>query len=269
MITVTSGAKSGPSKERQFERALRELRQRILSGEFQPDQHLSETAAAGLIGISRTPLREAMAHLVDEGLLERAPSGRCTVRQFSRDDIIDAIEFRGVLEGTVARIAAERGADPDHLDACRRIIDQIDIALGATEAEIEFDRYTELNAQFHDHLARLSGSGVLEKEALRAHRLPLASPNAFLQSQAGVAAVRRSLYLAQAQHKAMIEAVALRQGSRAEAVAREHARLARENFDHVLFAGRDLADEIPGLSLVAAGTEPDQKHISTHPGRTS
>ncbi len=250
-------AKAGSAKTSQFDRALRELRSRILSGDFEADTHVSETAAADLLGLSRTPLREAMAHLVDEGLLDRAPSGRCTVRPFTREDIADAIEFRGVMEGTVVRLAAERGADPDHLGQCRRIIAGIDAALGAHAAAIDFDRYTELNARFHEHLSKLSGSATMERELARACRLPLASPNAFLQNQADVPAVRQSLYRAQAQHKAIIEAVAAREGSRAEAIAREHARLARENLNYVLRDDRELAARIPGLALVTNTTKHD------------
>jgi GntR family transcriptional regulator of vanillate catabolism len=258
------GAKPESAKTGQFERALRELRARILSGDFQADSHISETAAARMMGISRTPLRAAMAHLVDEGLLDRAPSGRCTVRPFSQDDIADAIEFRGVMEGTVLRLAAERGAVPEHLAQCRRIIDQIDLALGDDAAAIDFDRYTELNAAFHQHLARLSGSATMERELDRAYRLPLASPNAFLQNQADVPAVRQSLYRAQAQHKTMIEAVENREGSRAEASAREHARLARANFNYVLFKDRGLAHRIPGLALVTN----NENETTSHKGRT-
>jgi GntR family transcriptional regulator of vanillate catabolism len=261
-VTAVSGKKS------QAERALRELRALILGGDLPPGGHVSETAAADLIGISRTPMREAMAQLVDEGLLDRAPTGRCTVRSFSREDIIDAIEFRGVLEGTVVRIAAERGADMARLTACRAVIDAIDAVLGSTEDDVDFDGYTRLNEDFHDHLARLSGSATLERELMRAYRLPLASPNAFLQSQANVPAVRRSLFIAQAQHKAIIEAVAQREGARAEALAREHARLARANLDHVIRDHQGLAGAIPGLSLVSHPTV-DKTNTTSHPGRTS
>ena len=251
-----------------YERALRELRARILSGELKPDQHVSETAAADLIGMSRTPMREAMSHLVEEGLLRRSRTGRCTVRQFTREDVIDAIELRGVIEGTVVRIAAERGADPERLAKCREILDRIDAVLGATEADIEFDRYTELNEDFHRQLGRISGSATLERELARVNRLPLASPNAFLQSQMNVPSVRRSLFLAQAQHRGILEAVVRQEGSRAEALAREHARLARQNLDHVIFENRSLMDHIPGLSLVAGAGDSSGAEVPSHQRRT-
>lgn len=240
-------------KTAQSERALRDLRTRILSGEMKPDQHVTETAVASLLGISRTPTREALARLVEEGLLERTSSGRCSVRPFSRADISDAIELRGVLEGTVVRLAAERGACPRQMALCRRILDQIDTALPADVTAIAFDSYGEHNAAFHDALATLSGSATFERELHRACRLPLAAPSAFLQSQTDVPEVRRSLYVAQAQHRAILDAIDGREGARAEALAREHARLALRNFDHVLNQPAHKAAHIPGLALV---TEP-------------
>ena len=59
--------------------------------------------------ISRTPIREALSRLAEEGLLERARGGGFVVRSFAIADVLDMIELRGVLEGTAARLAAERG----------------------------------------------------------------------------------------------------------------------------------------------------------------
>jgi len=246
---VTSAV--GTGKHQLSDLGLRKLRSLILSGELAPGQHLSETAAGELLGMSRTPAREVLAQLIEEGLLLRSGTGRCLVSRFTREDVIDGIELRGVMEGTVLRVAAERGADPQVLDALAGIADAIDGMLPGDGSGVDFDGYTALNQQFHDTLARLSGSPTLERELLRIYRLPLASPNAFLQSQNDVPAIRNSLFRAQAQHRAMIEAVRHREGSRAEALAREHARLARENLDYVVFNNRPLANRIPGLSLVS------------------
>jgi len=257
----------GVGKKQLFERALRQLRARILSGELKPDTHISETAAAEEMGVSRTPMREAMAQLVEEGLLERRQSGRCTVRPLTRDDIVDHIELRGVLEGTVVRLAAERGADPDAMARCAGILDRIDLALGASAEEIAFDRYADLNEAFHDALSRISGSPTMTRELSRVNRLPLASPNAFLHRQADVAFVRNSLFRAQAQHRALLTAIRQRQGTRAEALAREHARLAQDNLDYAIFDHRGLVEHIPGLAMVAAEAAPGAAPTRSHQGR--
>ena len=247
-------AKPAPAKKQLFERALRELRACIMSGDLRPGQHLSEPAAAELIGISRTPTREAMARLVEEGLLIRSPTGRCTVCEVTREDIVDALELRGVVEGTVLRIAAERGGAASDLARCEAIVEEIDVALGDTEADICFERYAELNEAFHETIAGVSGSNVLERELRRVFRLPLASPNSFLQNQTNVPFIRKSLFVAQSQHKAMIAAIRAREGNRAESIAREHARLARQNLDFVLRERNNNTQQFPGLSLVRVVT---------------
>ena len=89
-----------------FDQALMSLRSLVLSGEYEASKRLSEVALSERLGISRTPVRQAMDHLVGEGLLERIETGGCRVVRFTIEDIEDAIEFRGVIEGTAARIAA-------------------------------------------------------------------------------------------------------------------------------------------------------------------
>ncbi|SIO32687.1 GntR family transcriptional regulator [Vannielia litorea] len=244
-------------KLRTIDHATRALRDRILSGALAKGAHLSETAAADMLGLSRTPIREALAQLVEEGLLERSASGRCTVRALTREDVADAIELRGVLEGTALRLAAERGPCPEALAEAEACVDAIELVISSGARALDFERYAELNAAFHAAVVRLPASPIIARELLRAHRLPLASPSAFLGRQAAQLAFRQSLIVAQSQHRAMLSAVTAREGTRAEALGREHARLARQNFDQALRAPNDaLTEDIPGLSLVAAENSP-------------
>src|SRR6056297_2646251 len=97
----------------QVEKAMIGLRGLVLSGEFDAGTRLPEVAISERLGISRTPLRQAMDRLEAEGLLERIGSGGCRVAQFRLEDITDAIELRGVIEGVAARLAAERGVSPN------------------------------------------------------------------------------------------------------------------------------------------------------------
>lgn len=240
-------------KKTRFMKALMELRELVMSGELEPGRRLSEVAIAERIGISRTPLREAMARLVEEGFLERIPTGGCRVRLVTVADVLDSIELRGTMEGMAVRIAAERGADPCTLEACRRVIDRIDAALGQDEAEIDFESFAELNGELHCLFGQLGGSDVVARELDRARQLPLAAPNSFLRSQVGIPYVRRSLYLAQSQHRGIVEAVAAREGARAEALAREHARLACQNLDYLMERNMDEVRDIPGLAMVTTG----------------
>lgn len=232
-----------------FDKALMGLRSLVLSGEYETSARLSEVALSERLGISRTPLRQAMDHLVGEGLLERIETGGCRVARMTIEDIEDAIELRGVIEGTAARFAAERGVDARTLGHAAELLDGIDAALGAQGA-MDFDGYVALNARFHDMLAEMSGSATVRREVLRVSRLPLASPSAFLIEQELIPDFRASLTLAQAQHRAILDAIARREGARAEAMAREHARLARRNLEYVVKEKSSFEGRLPGLALV-------------------
>lgn len=211
---------------------------------------MPETALAERLGVSRTPLRQAMDRLVDESLLERLPSGRCVVASFSMADIADAIELRGVLEGTAARLAAERGIEPELAEECGTVLHDLDETIAADQS-MDFERYVELNARFHELLGSLSGSRIIQREVERASRLPLASPSAFVEGQQAVPDFIESLRLAQHQHQAIFDAILAREGARAESLAREHARLARRNLDLVERADGRLVENVPGIALVA------------------
>jgi len=232
-------------------RALFRLRQLIVEGEIPGGTRLYEVALAEKLQISRTPVREAMSRLAEEGLLDRANGGGFLVRSFSYADVVDAIELRGVLEGTVARIAAERGVEAEQLDRVRRILAQLDGCFDDASGKVDFDSYAELNSVFHDEFSILCRSDILIRELKRAKSLPFASPSAFLPDKVDVAVFHRSLFVAQNQHHALISAVEAREGARAEAIAREHARVARSNFEFVLNERAELLNTLPSLAIVA------------------
>lgn len=232
-------------------RALAAIRDLILRGGVEPGERLSEPALAERLGISRTPIRAALARLEQEGLLERVPTGGHMPRRFTLEEAIDAIELRGVLEGTAARLAAERGVEPRRMLAINRVLDAIDALMAPSPANPPLDRYMALNAEFHELLSGLSGSETIEREIDRITRLPFAAPSAFLE-RPGASVVPHSLVLAQAQHRALVEAINLREGARAEAVAREHARLARRNLERVMEGGGEALRRFPALALVSA-----------------
>lgn len=231
-------------------RALVELRKQILSGALPGGTRLFEVTLAEALDISRTPVREALGRLAEEGLLERVAGGGFAVRSFTFADVIDAIELRGVLEGTAARLAAERGVPPERMEGLHAIVRQLDACFGTGLDDVDFEAYSELNAEFHKALAGLAGSDILRRELERASSLPFASPSAFTPDRTDIAAFRRSLHIAQVQHRAIAAAIAAREGSRAEALMREHAKIARGNLEYILAVDRSLMGRVPGLSLV-------------------
>src|SRR5580704_15776524 len=146
----------------QMMRALLALREQILSGEFKPGERL---------GVSRTPLRLALASLEHEGLLQVLPTGGYVVREFTLTDIRQAIELRGVLEGTACRFAAEHGATRRDLRALREINDAVEPLVHRADYE-SFERYVALNATFHDRLIKMAHSPLLERTLATVLALP-------------------------------------------------------------------------------------------------
>lgn len=230
-------------------RAMVELRQRILQGKIAGGTRLLEVALAEELEISRTPIREAMSRLAEEGLLERGRSGGFIVRSFSFSDAIDAIELRGVLEGMSARLAAERGVEDKLMAEILLTVAELDKCF-TPEGDVEFEAYSRLNAQFHTQLAGLSGSKIIRQEVERATRLPFASPSAFLPDETDVVHFKRSLTMGQEQHRAIIEAITAKEGARAAALLQEHARAARQNLELAFQNEQSGAGEASIFALV-------------------
>lgn len=231
-------------------RAILRLRQMLFEGEFAPGVRMAELPLVERLGVSRTPLRLALSTLAHEGLLELLPTGGYAVRAFTRDDVDTAIELRGVLEGTAARLAAERGVGRPVLGRMRACAEQMEAVVHERDGSVEsFMDYVELNELFHARLVECAQSPVIEHAIERAVSLPFASPSAFVLAQAGLERSREILLVALNHHAALLDAIERRQGSRAEDVAREHARLASQNLD-VALHDKQSRERLPGGTLI-------------------
>jgi GntR family transcriptional regulator of vanillate catabolism len=235
--------------------AILRLRELLLAGEFAAGTRMSELPLVERLGVSRTPLRLALATLEHEGLLELLPRGGYAVRAFTRDDIADAIELRGVLEGTAARRAAERGISPDHLAAMHACNDEMDPVVHRADYA-SFECYVDINERFHGLLVDAADSPILHRALSGVVSLPFASASAFVLAQAELPQSREILIIAHYQHRVLLEAIERRQGARAESIAREHARLSSRNLELALHH-QHVLDEIPGASLIELPTPPD------------
>lgn len=226
--------------------ALREL---VLSGALAPGERIAELAMVDRLGLSRTPLRAALLRLEQEGLLEEIPSGGYTVRAFSEADIFDSIEIRGTLEGLAARLAAERGVSVPALAELKDCVAALEEIVEAPEMSADdFARYVPLNERLHALLVDLAQSAPLRREIERATSLPFASPSGFVEAQAELPESRRILVIAQEHHRLVVDAIQNREGARAEAIMREHARLAHRNLQLALRSA--AAAKVPGVALI-------------------
>ncbi len=217
-------------------RVLVGLRDMIAQGELRPGERVAELAIVARLGLSRTPVRAALARLQEEGLLEKLPGGGYAVAAFSQADVLDTIELRGTLEGLAARLAAERGAAADDIAALESCLCDIDLALAGACDTAVIGAYAEHNARFHTGLAALCRSAPIQRQIARVAALPFASPNAFAALGGLPGGARATFVVAQSQHRALLDAIACRQGARAEAIAREHARISMSNL-RLVFLG--------------------------------
>jgi GntR family transcriptional regulator, vanillate catabolism transcriptional regulator len=246
MTDPSDNASEGTS---QSLRAILRLRELLLGGEFAAGTRMSELPLVERLGVSRTPLRLALSTLEHEGLLELLPRGGYAVRQFTESDIADAIELRGVLEGTAARLAAERGADADILGAMHSCNEEMEPVVHRADWE-SFERYVGINERFHQLFLTAAASPMLERAVGGIVSLPFASASAFVMAEAELPQSREILIVAYNQHRALLEAIERREGSRAEALGREHARLASRNLE-VVFENRHVLETMPGASLIS------------------
>ncbi len=132
------------------------LRKMILNGHFEHGQRLVEDRIATDLGISRTPLREALHRLAQEGLLEKRPTGGYILRPLERTEIEDAITIRTMLESYATKLAAERCTE------AQKIALQENLASfkNACRAE-DIPRLVELNEAFHALLRECARSPLL------------------------------------------------------------------------------------------------------------
>jgi GntR family transcriptional regulator of vanillate catabolism len=224
------------------------IRELILAGALAPGKRISELSVAERTGISRTPIRAALQRLEEEGLIETIPSGGFAVKSFSQRDVFDAIEVRGSLEGLAARFAAERGST-SRLGALQACLQELDELVNSDNIEKAFSGYVAANARLHALIVDLAESPTLKRQIDRAVALPFASPSGFVMAQAQMPESQRILLVAQDQHRCVVEAIANREGARAEAIMQEHARLAGRNLRLALRYEKAL-ERVPGGTLI-------------------
>lgn len=128
------------------------LKNAIIDQTIEPGARLVESRMAKMLGISRTPLREALHKLALGGWIERLPSGGFQVVTLTREDIEQTFGIRSVLEGYAARLASENYQDKE-LIPLEKNIKEYNKCLGSKK---NWDKLQEINTRFHDLLYALS-----------------------------------------------------------------------------------------------------------------
>ena len=141
------------------------LRRLIMEGHYKPGTRLVEERLAQELGVSRTPIRQALARAAAEGLIDLSPNRGATVRRFTRADLIQAFDLRAVLEGHAAHAAASR-ISPEQLallDQTAAVLEQALDQRFATHTDAVYFLVAQ-NQVFHSTV--LAASGNLRLAAL-------------------------------------------------------------------------------------------------------
>ncbi len=139
------------------------LLERILSGKLMPGTVVSEVALAKELNVSRTPVHDALRQLAKDGLIDQSPGRRAVIATFSKDDVYDIFEMRKLLEAEACRRAAT-GLDRTNLQRLREAADD----LAANKDNQEWvSRWTDFDEDFHDTIAKASGSPRLWQDIVR------------------------------------------------------------------------------------------------------
>lgn len=144
------------------------LKQKIMDSELEPNQPVHEEKLAALLGVSRTPLREAIQRLENENFLVRQPNGRLRVATVTIREVEEIFLIRSMLEGYIARSAAKNATDEDihNLSTIVKKIKQ-SFQLGDNQ------NFVSYGFEFHDYLSEISQLTTFEKvlNQLRDHSL--------------------------------------------------------------------------------------------------
>lgn len=214
-----------------MDRAYAQLRDAVVDGDLHPGEPLYEIHLAERLGMSRTPVREALKVLARDGYLEELPSRGYTVPRRSLDDLREFFELREVLESTAARYAALR--------ATRSELEQLDHVCTRYEREKDEEKWAQMGHEFH----------TLVVQAARNTRLQamLHSLNAqIVISRRAVSRLdpaRRAFAIRD--HRAIYEAIQARDEAQAQALAAEHVRRSYETtlraYQPNVFAAQKIA----------------------------
>lgn len=197
----------GPQGQGAYRRLIDEIRR----GELAPGARLREIELAERLGISRTPVREAIRRLEADGLVVHLARQGAAIRSLDGAEVIELYEMRGVLEGTAARLAA-RAASAVELDELAAINAELATAAPGPQAQ-------ELNRQFHRTLLDAARNRFLVKAMNALQKTLLILGPSTLEDAARTAE-------ATAEHAAILEAIRGHDGLAAELAMRGHIEAA-------------------------------------------
>jgi DNA-binding GntR family transcriptional regulator len=192
------------------------LRWLIIEGRYPPGTRLIEERLASDLGVSRTPVRQALARVAAEGLVHIFPNRGAVVRRFTTADLLEIYDLRALLEGHAAYLAASRIA-PEQLTILKDAADALEQSLTQTfDSHTEEVRFlVEQNAIFHDTVLFAAGNERLTSIVHTVVDIPLQFRSFYWYTP-------EERQISNFFHRAILKALQQGDGERARAMMREH-----------------------------------------------
>ena len=199
------------------EKVFSEIEQAILSGIYSVGDQLVESKISLELGVSRTPVREALKQLELEGLVTTIPNKGTFVVGVSTDDILDIYTIRVAVEGISSQLAAERVSDSE--------IKELETLVELQEFYVskgDILQLLQLDSKFHEIIYEISGSRVLKHTLASFHnQLKRARETSLLTAGRTIVAVK--------EHRDIFEAIAAKDSKKAKELTELHIANARDN----------------------------------------
>ncbi|MFT6405534.1 MAG: DNA-binding GntR family transcriptional regulator [Marinomonas primoryensis] len=146
--------KTSKSKESLSDKAYRQLKAKILDNELHAGQQMIEAEVSELLNMSRTPTREAMLRIANEGLIELKPRHGMRIKPISVIDMQEIYEILTGIEATAAALCAKKGLTEDQLSLMRDAVEEMDQAL----LQDDLKRWARSDERFHRYLVEFSNN---------------------------------------------------------------------------------------------------------------
>ncbi len=210
---------------------FQKLEERILSGVYKDGENLTEVKISQELGVSRTPVREALKQLAKEGLIEIVPNKGAVVVPFSEKDINDIYEIRMKIEGLASRKTAMQITD-EQIKELREVVDLQEFYVSRLSEE----NIKKLDSVFHQKIYEFAGSKIYEQILSILHRkIKMFRRTSMASNGRAVTAVH--------EHREIFEAIANHNSDLTEKLIIEHITHARDNLTKT-FKGTEKDESI-------------------------
>jgi DNA-binding GntR family transcriptional regulator len=224
-LTQYISSKRNDASRTRREVAYERIKDGLQNAGLEPGEALSEVRLSKVLGISRTPVREALQQLAQEGMVQVIPGRAVTVASRSLKDVLDVVHMRSLLEPELARLVSE-AATPQHIQLLQESIEKMEQAL----QDDDYSAWSKADVVFHETMHKACPNPLLGETIVllrnRVHYL------------ANTDSRRNPTRLANctAEHRQVVEAVAQRDSKAAEQAMRDHLHQLRNSlFDQLSY----------------------------------